>query len=127
MPEPVLPPPLSPSAEQIEKLRALALAAISGYPMDTDECTGAWKAWFNFHGDPHVVEDGESSGVVAVVSTAPLDYGKARAEFMGAADPLTLLSLLDSLAAERALRVQAEERLKVIRESWDELMGRSEA
>lgn len=83
-------------------LRSLAIAAIPGYPLDAADSTGQWEAWFNFHGDPYVVESGRGQfGTVATVATVPEDYGRARAEFMGAANPATVLALLDELVAAR--------------------------
>lgn len=86
----------------LARLRQLAQAAIAGDPMDRQWPT-EWEAWFNFHGDPFVVEKGRKQwAVVATVATAPADYGQARANYIGACGPATMLALLDMVESHAA-------------------------
>lgn len=87
------------AGNDIERLRGLAEAAIPGNPMDRDQDTGRWEPWFNTHGDPYVVEEGRGQwAIVATVCTAPEDYGRARAQFIGALHPRAVLDLCDEVA-----------------------------
>lgn len=90
----------------LEELRRLALAAIEG----DERAPGEWEAYYTTHGDPYVVERGRAMfGVVATVSTAPEDYGRDRAAFMAACDPVTILALIDRLEAQADAALEAAE------------------
>lgn len=84
--------------------RALAESAKAGEPLHRlTETAGRWEPYFTTHGDPYVCEQGRGlMAVVATVSTSPGDYGRARAEFIAAADPVTVLRLLDEVDNLRA-------------------------
>lgn len=95
--------------EDLDGLRSRALRAIRGNP--TDGVNDAdWEPYFTTHGDPFVVERGRSRwGTVAEISTAPADYGKARAEYIGALGPGAAIRILDYITAlETALEAAGE-------------------
>ena len=98
-------PTSEPRAEDVaRRLIALAEGAVAGSPMDRDCSTGDWRPYFNFHGDPYVVERGRGMwGLIATLTTAPEDYGRGRAWFMGAADPNTVTALANVALAAAAI------------------------
>lgn len=77
---------------------------MSEQPQEVGEIAHPWHAYFNVHGDPFVVEDPDrpQSTIVATVSTAPDDYGRANALLLAAAPDLakTVLNLLDILITD---------------------------
>lgn len=83
------------TADELWRLAHQALAQGT----QREQHPGEWEAYYTTHGDPYVVERGRGMfGVVATVSTEPDDYGRARAAFMGACDPATIMALLNRLA-----------------------------
>jgi hypothetical protein len=88
----------------LERLRELAKRAIPGSKPDGGLNTGNWVAWFSRHGDPYVNECRDiGRGTVCTVSTGPDDYGRARAEYIAAANPATMQILLDVVEAARTV------------------------
>ncbi len=70
-----------PAVLSLEELRQLA---------ESDHTDGPWHAYFGTHGDPRVVTDPErpAFSLVAQVSEAPDDYGRADAELIAVAPAL---------------------------------------
>jgi hypothetical protein len=100
-------------------LRTLAERAIPGTPLDTRDCHGHWSPYFNFHGDPYVNDETPGWGSVATICTGPEDYGRSRAEFIAAADPNTVLGLLDEIERlHKALETEGYVKYERTSEGW---------
>lgn len=87
--------------EVVERARAL-LAMI--------DPSGPWEPYFTIHGDPYVVDPTSPNpfnfGRIAEVCVSPADYGRANAEFIGAAPTLVadLLALVAATPLDEQLR-----------------------